>query len=119
MPNVPPRPLPPWRPRPLQEPVPSRPSRRSRSFPIVPQVTLHPDEDGQHYLLSLVAHDRTGLLYSIARTLAQHGVNLQAARIMTLGERAEDVFLIDGPALQHEHNQLQLEHAVLKAIGRP
>jgi [protein-PII] uridylyltransferase len=94
-----------------------RPSRRSRYFPIAPQVDLRPDERGNRYLLSVVANDRTGLLYGIARTLAKHGINLQAARIMTLGERAEDVFLIDGPALANARQQIQLENEVLEAVG--
>jgi UTP:GlnB (protein PII) uridylyltransferase len=43
------------------------------------------------------ASDRVGLLYSIARVLAHHEINLQLAKITTLGERVEDTFLIDGP----------------------
>jgi [protein-PII] uridylyltransferase len=102
--------------RPLEAPVRGRTSRRSRYFPIAPQVDLRPDDRGNHYLLSVVANDRTGLLYAIARTLAQHGINLQAARIMTLGERAEDVFLIDGPALLNARLQIQLENDLLEAM---
>ena len=101
---------------PLDAPVRGRASRRSRYFPIAPQVDLRPDERGSHYLLSVVANDRTGLLYGIARTLARHGINLQAARIMTLGERAEDVFLIDGPALSNARLQIQLENDLLEAM---
>jgi [protein-PII] uridylyltransferase len=36
---------------------------------------------------------------------------------MTLGERAEDVFLIDGPALANARQQIQLENEVLEAVG--
>jgi [protein-PII] uridylyltransferase len=102
--------------RPLESPVRGRASRRSRYFPIAPKVDLRPDERGNRYLLSVVASDRTGLLYGIARTLARHGINLQAARIMTLGERAEDVFLIDGPALANARHQIQLESELLDAM---
>ena len=101
---------------PLEPPVRGRASRRSRSFPISPRVELRPDERGRHYLLSIMANDRTGLLYSIARVLAQHGINLQAARIMTLGDRVEDSFLIDGPGLSQARTQLQLESALLQAL---
>ncbi|MCZ8109211.1 MAG: [protein-PII] uridylyltransferase, partial [Burkholderiales bacterium] len=55
---------------PLDAPVRGRPSRRSRYFPIAPQVDLRPDERGNPDLLSVVANDRTGLRYRIARTLA-------------------------------------------------
>jgi [protein-PII] uridylyltransferase len=102
--------------RPLEAPVRGRASRRSRYFPIAPKVDLRPDERGNRFLLSVVASDRTGLLYGIARTLARHGINLQAARIMTLGERAEDVFLIDGPALASARQQIQLESELLDAM---
>ena len=101
---------------PLDPPVRGRASRRSRSFPISPRVELRPDERGRHYLLSIIANDRTGLLYSIARVLAQHGINLQAARIMTLGDRVEDSFLIDGPGLSQARTQLQLETALIQTL---
>ena len=103
-------------PRPLQAPVRARASRRSRWFPVAPQVDLRPDERGNRFLLSVVANDRTGLLYGIARTLGRHGINLHAARITTLGERAEDVFLIDGPALANARQQIQLENDLLEAL---
>jgi UTP:GlnB (protein PII) uridylyltransferase len=41
-------------------------------------------------VLSLSASDRAGLLYAMARVLARHEVNLQLAKILTLGERVED-----------------------------
>jgi [protein-PII] uridylyltransferase len=47
----------------------------------------------------VAANDRTGLLYSIANVLTKYRINLHTAKVMTLGERVEDVFLIDGPAL--------------------
>ncbi|UCE32791.1 MAG: [protein-PII] uridylyltransferase, partial [Burkholderiales bacterium] len=72
---------------PLGPPVRGRLSRRSRYFPIHPQVELRPDERGQRYLLSVTANDRTGLLYSIATVLGRFGLNLYSARIATLGER--------------------------------
>lgn len=101
---------------PLDAPVKGRASRRSRYFPITPQLDLRPDERGNQYLLSVVTNDRTGLLYGIARTLARHGINLQAARIMTLGERAEDIFLIDGAALANARQQIQLESDLLEVM---
>ncbi len=100
----------------LPPPGQGRMSRRSRSFPIQPSVELRPDERGQHYLLSLTASDRTGLLYAVARVLAQHGVNLYTARVTTLGDRVEDVFLVDGPVLSDEREQLELEADLLAAL---
>jgi [protein-PII] uridylyltransferase len=102
---------------PLPEPSRGRVSRRVRSFPITPRVTLRPDERGQRWLLGVSTSDRSGLLYGIARVLARHHVNLQLAKISTLGERVEDTFLVDGAALQRPKEQLQIESEVLDAIS--
>jgi [protein-PII] uridylyltransferase len=101
----------------LPEPSRGRLSRRVRSFPVTPRVTLRPDERAQRWLLSVSASDRSGLLYAIARVLARHQVNLQLAKVSTLGERVEDTFLIDGPALQHARTQIEIESQILDAIG--
>ena len=102
---------------PLPEPGRGRISRRVKSFPITPRVTLRPDERAQRWLLGVSASDRSGLLFSIARVLARHGINLQLAKITTLGERVEDTFLIDGPALQQNKVQLQIESELLDALA--
>ncbi len=101
----------------LPAPAKGRLSRHSRHFPVSPGVHLNADESGQHYLLTLVTTDRIGLLYAVARVLAQHEVNVQTAKILTLGERVEDVFLIDGPALSKPREQLQLEQDLLEALS--
>lgn len=102
---------------PLPAPGRGRISRRVKSFPITPRVTLRPDERAQRWLLGVSASDRSGLLFSIARVLARHGINLQLAKITTLGERVEDTFLIDGPALQQNKVQLQIESELLDALA--
>jgi [protein-PII] uridylyltransferase len=101
---------------PLPEPSRGRLSRRVKSFPVTPRVTLRPDERAQRWLLSVSTSDRSGLLYSIARVLAEHKINLQLAKITTLGERVEDTFLIDGSALQQNRLQIQVETELLDAI---
>jgi [protein-PII] uridylyltransferase len=98
-------------------PAPGRVSRHSRHFPIAPTVHLHPDETGRHYMLSLVATDRVGLLYAVARVLARRSVTVLTAKILTLGERVEDVFLIDGPQLGQAREQLQLETDLLQTLA--
>ena len=102
---------------PLPEPRRGRISRRVRSFPVTPRVTLRPDDRAQRWVLTVSASDRSGLLYAIARVLARHHINLQLAKITTLGERVEDTFLIDGPALQQSKLQLQIETELLDAIA--
>jgi [protein-PII] uridylyltransferase len=101
---------------PLPAPSRGRLSRLSRTFPITPTVDLRPDERGQYYLLSIAANDRTGLLYAIASVLTRYRINLHTAKIMTLGERVEDVFLVDGAALNNARNQIQLETDLLDAL---
>jgi [protein-PII] uridylyltransferase len=100
----------------LQPPSKGRLSRLSRTFPITPTVDLRPDERGQYYLLSITANDRTGLLYSVANVLTKYKVNLHTAKIMTLGERVEDVFIVDGASLNNARNQIQLETDLLEAL---
>ena len=100
----------------LPAPSKGRLSRLSRTFPITPTVDLRPDERGQYYLLSVSTNDRTGLLYSIACVLAKYKVNLHTAKIMTLGERVEDVFIVDGPVLNNPRSQIQLETDLLEAL---
>jgi [protein-PII] uridylyltransferase len=94
----------------------SRQSRRVKSFPIQPRVELHPDEKAQRWILNVSASDRVGLLYAVARVLAKHEVNLQLAKIATLGERVEDSFLIDGARLQQSKYILELETDLLTAL---
>ncbi|EJL77792.1 (protein-PII) uridylyltransferase [Polaromonas sp. CF318] len=104
-------------PGPLPTPGKGRVSRRVKSFPIAPRVDLRPDEKAQRWLLSVSASDRVGLLYRIARVLARHRINLQLAKVSTLGERVEDTFLIDGPELQHNKAQIAIETELLEALN--
>jgi len=103
--------------QPLPDPSRGRLSRRVRSFPVTPRVSLRPDERAQRWLLSVSASDRSGLLYAIARVLAHHQINLQLAKVSTLGERVEDTFLVDGASLQQSKKQLEIESELLDAIA--
>ncbi len=103
-------------PGPLPLPGKGRVSRRVKSFPIAPRVDLRPDEKGQRWLLTVSASDRAGLLYLIARVLARHRINLQLAKVTTLGERVEDTFLIEGPELQQNRAQIAIETELLEAL---
>ena len=104
-------------PGPLPAPSRGRVSRRVKSFPITPRISLRPDEKAQRWLLSVSASDRVGLLYRVARVLARHQINLQLAKITTLGERVEDTFLIDGPELQQSRRQIEIETELLEALA--
>jgi [protein-PII] uridylyltransferase len=101
----------------LPAPVKGRMSRQSRHFPVTPEVRLLPDERGSRYLLSVTATDRLGLLYSIARVLTRHNLNVHTAKVLTLGERAEDIFLVSGAELGQERSQIEIEQDLLQALA--
>ncbi len=101
----------------LPPPGKGRVSRRVKSFPIAPRVDLRPDDKAQSWLLTVSASDRVGLLYSIAQVLARHRINLKLAKVTTLGERVEDTFLIDGPALQQNRTQIEIETELLDVLS--
>jgi len=48
--------------------------------------------------------------------LAKNNVNVVSAKINTLGERAEDVFLIDGARLHDEQALLRLETSLFEQL---
>jgi len=100
----------------LPPPTKGRVSRRVKNFPIAPRITLHPDEKAQSWLLAISASDKIGLLYSVATVLAKHSISLKLARISTLGERVEDTFLIEGSALQHNREQIEIETELLQVL---
>jgi [protein-PII] uridylyltransferase len=104
---------------PLGPPRGGRLSRRVRHFPISPIVHVRPDERGAYQVLSVVASDRPGLLYGIARILAKHHISLQTARINTLGDRVEDVFLVSGEALAAPKTVLTVEQELLSELSLP
>ncbi|MDF3011748.1 MAG: uridylyl-transferase, partial [Burkholderiales bacterium] len=101
----------------LAPPRGGRVSRRVRHFPISPAVDIRPDERGAYHVLSIVASDRPGLLYGVARILARYRISLQTARINTLGDRAEDVFLIASENLSNAKTVLQLEQDLHKELS--
>ncbi len=102
---------------PLPPPHHGRLSRRVRNFPVSPRVGLRPDERGQRWILSVTAHDRAGLLFGIAQVLARHHVDLQLAKVTTLGERVEDTFVVSGPGLGDAQIQNGIENELLQAIS--
>ncbi len=101
---------------PLPPPTKGRLSRRVKSFPVTPRVDLRPDEKAQRWLLSVSASDRAGLLYGITRVLARYDINVQLAKITTLGERVEDTFLISGAQLQMNKRQIEIETELLETL---
>ena len=91
-------------------------ARQLRHFPISPEVNLQPDDRGAYQVLSLIAGDRPGLLSRIARVLTRYDINLHTAKINTLGARAEDVFLVSGPALYDPKTVVRFEADLVEQL---
>jgi [protein-PII] uridylyltransferase len=71
-----------------------RAPRQARMFNTPTQIALSVDERNRRSVLELTAGDRPGLLCDVGKVLMAERVELHAAKIMTVGERAEDVFYV-------------------------
>ena len=80
-----------------------------------PRVDIQPDRQPGRWLVMVVCADRPGLLSSVARVLLEHGLNLVDARITTLGARAEDAFVVNGPAMEDDTSRAKVADA-LRAV---
>jgi [protein-PII] uridylyltransferase len=63
-------------------------------MPFTTQINIHADSQNINHTLEIIAGDRPGLLAKIAFIFLQLGIDLHNAKINTLGNRAEDSFLI-------------------------
>ncbi|WP_319021347.1 [protein-PII] uridylyltransferase [Pseudomonas sp. FME51] len=68
--------------------------RQLKHFAFDPEVTIFTDHGGQHTILELSAPDRPGLLAKMGKIFLDYDISVQNARIVTLGERVDDVFVI-------------------------
>ncbi len=71
---------------------------KSFSIPTVTKMTL--DAVKNVSVLEVTTPDRPGLLARLAKIFVNHKVELQAAKIQTLGERVEDVFFLTDESQQ-------------------
>lgn len=97
-----------------------RAPRQARMFNTPTQIALSVDERNSRSVLELVAGDRPGLLCDVGKALMEQRVELHAAKIMTVGERAEDVFYLtdfDNRPLDADAEQ-RLRERLLKALDR-
>jgi len=79
---------------PLEAPLQGRLSRQVKHMPFNTQIKIEVEAQSNNHALDIVTGDRPGLLANIAFIFLQHGVDLHNAKINTLGNRAEDSFLI-------------------------
>ena len=93
------------------DPMKGRISRQVKHLPIQTHIEFKEALDSNNQILEIVAGDRPGLLSKIAQAFLQHNIHLQTAKINTLGNRAEDTFLISGK------NGKKLSHTAIHALG--
>jgi [protein-PII] uridylyltransferase len=97
-----------------------RAPRQVRMFSTPTQVNFSIDSRNDRTILELIAADRPGLLSEVGKVFRAERVAINGAKIMTVGERAEDVFYItgaDGGLLPDEACQ-RVQDSLIKALDR-
>jgi [protein-PII] uridylyltransferase len=111
----------------LENPEPStngatqRVSRQLKELKMPASVSLAAQEDGLTAVLNVTASDRPGLLANIALVLVELGLEITSARITTLGERVEDVFLVtrvDGASINDAQQCYDIEQAIRQRLDQ-
>lgn len=71
-----------------------RASRRSRHFDVPTKIRFSGTVSNDCTSVEITAADRPGLLSMIGDVFREYGIVIETAKIATVGERAEDVFLV-------------------------
>ena len=69
-------------------------TRQARMFTTATRVNFRSSTSVDQTVFELITADRPGLLSSVGKVFIDQGINIASAKIMTIGERAEDVFYI-------------------------
>jgi [protein-PII] uridylyltransferase len=97
-----------------------RAPRQVRMFWTPTQVNFSVDARNERTILELIAADRPGLLSEVGKVFRAERVAINGAKIMTVGERAEDVFYItreDGGLLKEDSCQ-RVQEALMQALDK-
>jgi [protein-PII] uridylyltransferase len=88
-----------------------RAPRQVRMFSTPTQITFSEDPLQHRTVLEIIAGDRPGLLSEIGKVFLAENIDVVTAKIMTIGERAEDVFYLTddqgGPLGETARKRLQ------------
>ncbi len=90
-----------------------RTPRKMKAFSIPTETRMSVDEVKNVSVLEVSTPDRPGLLARLGRIFVSYNVELQAAKIQTLGERVEDVFFITD-----DHQQALTDPTLCDALQR-
>jgi len=104
----------------MPAPVTRRAPRQVRMFAIPTVVSFALDEKTHRTVMELIAGDRPGLLSEVGKVLRDKEVVIHNAKIMTFGERAEDVFYVtdaDGRPLAEEFCE-DLKKSLITALAQ-
>lgn len=69
-------------------------SRRMRNFNVPTKISFLAQKSVKRTTFELITLDRPGLIATLAHTLQELHITLQAAKITTIGEQAEDLFIV-------------------------
>ena len=97
-----------------------RPHRNLRHFKVKTRVEFLPTKGKKRTLLEFVALDTPGLLAIVGATFADLNLHLHGAKITTIGERAEDLFIITnahGIKLTEEE-ELELQQQLIESVNK-
>jgi [protein-PII] uridylyltransferase len=98
-----------------------RAPRQVRMFATETHVVFAADEANGRTIMELTAGDRPGLLSEVGQVLRDLHIAIQTAKVLTVGERAEDVFYVtnaDGDALTPPQRD-ELRRALIDALADP
>ena len=86
---------------------------------VKPTVTFDNNASPKDTVIDIVAGDRTGLLYDIAHTLSEMGIDFRAAHIVTDVGRARDAFYVrmNGRKLEEEKLKEWISRRLSEAIS--
>lgn len=104
-------------PCPLPIPRNTRMPRQLRHFPFPTRVLLSEPDSFGYRTLTLITGDRPGLLYRLAYLLVEQDIDIHGARINTMGERVEDVFIVASGMLETPEQQERLRQDLLSALS--
>ncbi len=97
-----------------------RAPRQVRMFSTPTQVNFSRDTRNNRTIMELIAADRPGLLSEVGKVFKAERVSINGAKIMTVGERAEDVFYItdmDGRPLPQDAFE-RVQGSLVRALDR-
>ena len=97
-----------------------RAPRQVRMFATPMQITFTDDPVQHRTILELIAGDRPGLLSEIGKVFLAERIDVVTAKIMTIGERAEDVFFVtdDQSRPLSEDARRRLQEQLYEALDR-